>query len=119
MGQPAQVVVLQMRRIPCQKQGKILFLESVFFVLGLDSVFAPVLGACVIKASVPASCCSQVATSEGWIDPLVEFGAAAVARGMQPPWGLAATTVLLILVANISTNVALRVVSALFVNICH
>ena len=41
---------------------------------------------------------------------VVEFGAAAVARGMQPPWGLAAT-VLLILVTHITTNVALRVVS--------
>ena len=44
---------------------------------------------------------------------VVEFGAAAVARGMQPPWGLAAN-VLLILVAHIATNVALRVVSDLF-----
>ena len=44
---------------------------------------------------------------------VVEFGAAAVARGMQPPWGLAAN-VLLILVTHINTNVALRVVSAFF-----
>merc|ERR1711974_178265 len=32
-----------------------------------------------------------------------------VALGMQPPWGLAATTLFLILVAHITSNVALRV----------
>ena len=49
-----QVVVLQMRRTHyCQKQGKILFLESVFFVLGVDSVFAPVLGALLRPPFLP------------------------------------------------------------------
>ena len=109
MGQPAQVVVLQMRRIPCQKQGKILFLESVFFFLGLDSVFAPVLSALLRPPFLPPVARKQLRQRIGSM-AVVEFGAAAVARGMQPPWGLAAS-LFLILVAHINTNVALRVVS--------
>ena len=88
-------------------------IELVLLVLGLDcgrsSCSNP---GCDIKASIPASCCSQ-ATSEDWIDPRVDWGAA-VALGMQPPWGLAPTTLFLVLVLHIASNVALRVVSDLF-----
>ena len=110
---PTQVVVPQMRRQILTHRTGLVFsfsLNSGRWILGCTILGCNIIGLRFCLLLLASFYVRGLDRSIHWV--------AAVALGMQPPWGLAAPSIhtlsFFILVAQITTNFALRVVSAFF-----